>query len=347
MAANVGILLAVAGFIFASSRGNSQADSLSSLASKVTLNPVDRPTSYDVAVDLASATGWSESLAVKNDADSARIQYAAVITGNDVTSKPQVVATALKSHKDIASYTALAGDTVSSIAQKFGVTSDSIRWSNDLSGDSLDAGTKLAVPPVNGIVYTVKSGDTPQSLASKFRASADQITASNDAEISGLKAGEQVLIPNGEIVRATPSYGYGYKGFSWGGLAAIYGGNRYDPGNCTWYAAGKRAAIGRPLPSNLGNASSWLSGAQMSGSGLSTGHTPEVGAVIWYNPPGPFYRSDGGPYLSGVSWAGHVGYVDSVDASGVHVSEMNVHGLYSMGFRTLSPSEATQYWYIY
>jgi len=76
-----------------------------------------------------------------------------------VLSKPQIVATALKSRADIKTYVVQAGETIPALATRFGITSDSIRWSNGLSGDNLNVGTKLTIPPVSGIVYTVKAGD--------------------------------------------------------------------------------------------------------------------------------------------------------------------------------------------
>jgi surface antigen len=105
----------------------------------------------------------------------------------------------------------------------------------------------------------------------------------------------------------------------------------YDYGYCTWYAASKRAAIGRPVPSNLGNASTWLSLARAAG--LATGSTPQAGAVIW-TPPRDYY--------------GHVGFVDSVDPDGTtHVSEMNVAGWNRVSTKTLTAAQAANYGYIY
>lgn len=345
LSANVLVLGLVITFIVTSSSDGtpSVANAFSAANDVSAINPVDRLTSYDIAANIARTVNVPEKYAVKNEADSIKIQYAAVSFGSGIVSKPQIVKTALKSRQDIRDYTVQAGDTVASIAQEFGVTSDSIRWSNNLVSDSLHAGTKLAIPPVNGIVYTVRSGDTIQSLASRFKANAQQITAYNDAELSGIHEGERIIIPDGKIVPVVPTY-YNYSsGFAWG-ASAIYGFNGYDPGNCTWYVANMRLKAGNPVPSNLGNAESWLAGAQAAG--MSIGRVPRPGAVIWYNPrSGPFYRSDTAGQVYRV---GHVGYVDSVDADGTaHISDMNVRGLYSMSYETYSAAQAGEYWYIY
>src|SRR5690606_5827749 len=108
----------------------------------------------------------------------------------------------LKSYKDIQTYVSLKGDNVTKIAEKFGVSSDSIRWSNGIIGDNVPVGSKLLIPPVNGIVYTVKSGDTVASVAAKFKANKSQLIADNDADVYGLRVGTNILIRNGD---ATPA----------------------------------------------------------------------------------------------------------------------------------------------
>src|SRR6185312_1874592 len=143
---------------------------------------------------VARMSNLPETTPISNQAESQASDLTIASTDDNVISKPQVVTTALKSRADIQSYTSATGDTISSVAAKFGVTSDSIRWSNNLTGDNLAAGTKLFIPPVNGLVYQVKTGDTADSLAAKYHASKDQIIAYNDGELSGLQIGEQIII---------------------------------------------------------------------------------------------------------------------------------------------------------
>ncbi|HXR49677.1 MAG TPA: LysM peptidoglycan-binding domain-containing protein, partial [Verrucomicrobiae bacterium] len=225
-------------------------------------------------------------------------------TDDNVISKPQVVTTALKSRADIQSYTSATGDTISSVAAKFGVTSDSIRWSNNLTGDNLAAGTKLVIPPVNGLVYQVKTGDTADSLAAKYHASKDQIIAYNDGELSGLQIGEQIIIPNATVA-TIPSYSSsGGGGFLWGS-GPMYGYNGYDFGYCTWYVATQIS-----VPGNWGNASSWAYYARLSGWNVSK--TPTVGSVA------QTALAAGGE--------GHVAVVDGVNGSMVHIRDMNNYG---------------------
>lgn len=322
--ANVLILGAVAAFVVGGSHGSGHLSSAGVATKTNTANPVDGLTSYDIAANVARVAGLPESTAVDNQAQSARVAVAVSISDTSVVAKPQIVATALKSRQDIQSYVTQAGDTVSSIAQKFGITSDSIKWSNNLSSDTVALGTKLVIPPVNGIVYTVQAGDTIQSLATKFKANADQITAYNDAEISGIKTGEQVLIPNGQIQAVSTRSSFGGVSLSGsftpvysssaGGYCArwasrypcLYGNNGYDYGWCTWYVASRIA-----MPSNWGDARTW--GYYAGQSGWTVSKTPKVGAIV------QTARGD------------HVGYVEQVSADGSQIIYSDMNGLAGWG----------------
>jgi surface antigen len=301
--------------------------------------PLDQLSSADIAVNIAQATGLPEATAITNQADSADADLSIASVASTVVSEPQEVATAFKSRFDIQTYTAQNGDTISSIAAKFNVTSDSIRWSNGLTGNTVSVGTKLAVPPINGIVYTVKQSDTIQSIAQKYNADQAQLIAVNDTEISGLQPGEQIVIPNGQEASAPAAASF--LGISSGGsLAASYAGfgqceyagkaysnYGYDCGYCTWWAAMRRAANGEAVPSNLGEAYSWrYTAAAM---GIPEGNKPQPGAVIWFPDD-------------------HVAYVESVAADGTTtISEMNHEGWGIMDYRTFTASEASSYTYIY
>lgn len=294
-----------------SSHGNIAATS----ATNTVNDPLDQLSSADIAVNLARMTNLPESTAVTNQADSVSAELSMSPEETTVISKPQVVMTDLKSRKDIATYITKDGDTIASVAAQFNVTSDSITWSNGLNGNALSPGSKLLVPPVNGIVYTVKDGDTIDSLASKYHAGKDQIVAYNDAEISGIHTGEVILIPNGQQPVAAPAYttAASYGGGLWGGGSAVYGSNGYDYGYCTWYAAQRRAQLGKPVPANLGDAYTWVYRA--ASFGMPTGGAPAVGAVAM--------KHSGAP--------GHVAVVEAVNGDGSFwISEMNSYGQVSM-----------------
>jgi len=323
VAANVVVLGVVIAFVVANSHKN-QTGAVGVLAdtNAAAAKPVDGLTAYDIAANVARIANLPESTPIANQAQSAHVAVAVSASDTNIVAKPQIVATALKSREDIKTYTAQPGDSVSSIAQKFDVTSDSIKWSNGLRSDSVTLGSRLAIPPINGVVYTVKAGDTIQSLATTYKANVDQITAANDAEIAGIYPGEQILIPGGQIqaVAAVSSYNvyggsftplYGSSAGSYcakwvGRYPCLYGNNGYDYGWCTWYVASRIS-----MPSNWGNASTWAYYASQSGWTVSK--TPRVGAIV------QTARGD------------HVGYVEQASADGSQIIYSDMNGLAGWG----------------
>jgi len=70
--------------------------------------------------------------------------------------------------RGVEEYTVQPGDILFTIANRFGVSPETILWNNQ---DTLDndphrilPGTKLIIPPVSGIIHTVQEGDTLEAL---------------------------------------------------------------------------------------------------------------------------------------------------------------------------------------
>jgi len=110
-------------------------------------------------------------------------------------------------------YTIQPGDTLSSLAEKFGVSVDTIRWANQKKIRStktvLKAGDTLLIPPVTGIVHKVKSGETVYSIAKKYDVSAQAIVDfpfndfTND-ETFALAVGQTLVVPDGVMPDVRP-----------------------------------------------------------------------------------------------------------------------------------------------
>lgn len=312
-------------------------------------NPLDSLSSADIAVTVALMTNMPQTTAVINHADSANTSEEIVPSGSQSIAKPQILKTELKTKSDIQDYLVVDGDTVDSVAQKFGVSSNSIRWSNNITGGGLHAGTKIVIPPVNGIVYTIKNGDTANALASRYRSNEARIIAFNDAEINGFVEGERIVIPDGELVQ-TARGGFSGVGTAYGFVATYGPANGYDFGWCTWHAANRRMQAGSPVPTNLGNAVTWASRARAAG--MTVSDTPIAGAVIWHD------QSVSGYVAGGL---GHVAYVESVNPDGsIIVSDMNSRGFTNpdatgspaggwarVSYRLVPPSDFYKYDFIY
>lgn len=101
------------------------------------------------------------------------------------------------------------GETVSTIAEKYGITSDTIRWQNKLTSDKLTEGQVIQIVPVTGVAHKVAPGDTIYSIAKKYNAEPQAIvdfpfnTFSND-ETFELAVGQIVVVPDGVPPKEVP-----------------------------------------------------------------------------------------------------------------------------------------------
>ncbi len=95
-------------------------------------------------------------------------------------------------------YTVKAGDTISSIASRFGLKVNTILWSNKLSKYSIiRPGDKLTIPPEDGVIHTIKKGDTIKKIADLYQADELSIIEANDINPLALTVGTTIFIPDG------------------------------------------------------------------------------------------------------------------------------------------------------
>ncbi len=66
-------------------------------------------------------------------------------------------------------YIVQAGDDLWAIAEKFGITAQTLAYANDIPDLSLIfIGQELVIPPADGVLYTTVEGDTVESIAAEF-----------------------------------------------------------------------------------------------------------------------------------------------------------------------------------
>lgn len=105
----------------------------------------------------------------------------------------------------ISVYTVRDGDTLSQIASMFGVSINTIIWSNNIHGGVIHPGDTLVILPITGVRHTIAKGETLASLAKDFKANADEIAQYNGLDASApLAVGTSIIIPNGEIAAPAP-----------------------------------------------------------------------------------------------------------------------------------------------
>jgi murein DD-endopeptidase MepM/ murein hydrolase activator NlpD len=153
----------------------------------------------------------------------------------DVTPLTQV---SDKPRSENESYPVQEGDTFKSIADKYGVSVESVKWANpDIDEKKVKAGSKIIVPPVTGVVQVVKAGETVYSVAKKYNVDAQSIvdfpfnTFTNDETFS-LAIGQELVVPDGVMPKdEAPAPSRLYQTPNAGSVTAT--------GNWVWPAAGK------------------------------------------------------------------------------------------------------------
>lgn len=102
---------------------------------------------------------------------------------------------------EIRVYTVREGDSLSQVAEMFGVTTNTILWANDLPrATQIQPDDVLVILPVAGVQHIIKSGDTLSSIAKKYDGDAEEILAFNQlTDASDLSVGGALIIPGGTV----------------------------------------------------------------------------------------------------------------------------------------------------
>jgi len=103
----------------------------------------------------------------------------------------------------VLTYLVQPGDTASSIAQRFGLTPETILWGNQgLSTDAgnLQVGLELNILPIDGVLHTVREGDTLATLQARYGIAAEVIlefpgNGLADQENPMLTVGQKLVVP--------------------------------------------------------------------------------------------------------------------------------------------------------
>lgn len=328
----------VIGLVFWGSLDKQSGDttlSLDSFAANDYNISVDQLSELYVVADLSDALGLASASDVASNYMVTTTMYDSGQTSAGKLEKPNL--TNIVVSRGVIEHVVEEGENIDTIAAKYKVSADNIRWSNNLKTVDVAAGTVLSLPSTNGIVYTVKAGDTAESIAEKYGSTAEEIISLNDLELSGISEGAKIVVKGGslpeterpEYVPPAPvvqrrTYTYTYLGSTSERqniqvVGYFYGlGGPYGAGQCTQWAWYNR----KDLPSNLGNANVWA--ARAAAMGYVVNRTPSAGAI--------FQTSSG--------WYGHVGYVESVNGDGsIVVTEMN-YGVNYRVIRSTIPASA-------
>lgn len=103
-------------------------------------------------------------------------------------------------------YTVKAGDTLSTIASRYGVSVVRLKRANRLSGDSLRIGDRLEIPTLVAVsevpkrvaqsrTHRVRSGESLYTIGKRYGVSVDRIKAANGLRRNTIRVGQELVIP--------------------------------------------------------------------------------------------------------------------------------------------------------
>ncbi|MGI6209440.1 MAG: peptidoglycan DD-metalloendopeptidase family protein [Anaerolineae bacterium] len=101
-------------------------------------------------------------------------------------------------------YVVQPGDTLSTVAQSFGLSQKTVIWANEAlveERDLLSVGQELVIPPLDGALHKVAEGDTIAAIAEKYKVDPGQIT-----EYPGNRFGEDGSLLVGSILVVPGAY---------------------------------------------------------------------------------------------------------------------------------------------
>ncbi|MDP2629475.1 MAG: peptidoglycan DD-metalloendopeptidase family protein [Candidatus Harrisonbacteria bacterium] len=167
---------------------------------------------------------------------------------------------------EVITYTIKEGDNLSILAEKFGISLNTLLWANSgVSANKIRPGQEIVILPVSGVRHIVKSGDTLSSIASKYQVTTAQIKEFNEIEDNVIVLNQELVIPGGKplsspraiasrsVANNTPSYAGYYarpaSGYNWG---LLHGNNGIDIANACGSTGIYAAAAGTIIKTAYG-----------------------------------------------------------------------------------------------
>lgn len=91
-----------------------------------------------------------------------------VLAGTAIFGATHPLSNLIPSRDGLEHYRVREGDTLSGIAARFGITVQTLRWSNPSLASVLTLGQELVILPISGLLYSVKDGDSLEAVASRY-----------------------------------------------------------------------------------------------------------------------------------------------------------------------------------
>ena len=171
-------------------------------------NPVQTPQVAAQEVAFSAEVSRMESMAVSTVAEEPVTHvYAAAVTPEPVATPPAAIlepAPILEPPPIFSVYTVQPGDTVSTIAARYGLKPESIVWNNVEINDKdfLAEGQFLRIPATDGVIHEVRLDETLSDIAARYSVDLNAITTFTSNGIKtpdDIQEKQLVFVPGGTV----------------------------------------------------------------------------------------------------------------------------------------------------
>lgn len=162
-----------------------------------------------------------------------------------------------RARNQVITYTIQKGDTIYDIAQRFGLTQETIGWSNDRRAVwTLQPGDVLNIPPTDGVYHQAIGEASLRQIAEQYQVDDPFVVIDSEAnQLAGFTpemtppSGTWVFIPGGqaEEINWAPQIEVVQGGTSGGGGGNLVTFQPGDPGSCRPQPPGVGGGWGRPM----------------------------------------------------------------------------------------------------
>jgi murein DD-endopeptidase MepM/ murein hydrolase activator NlpD len=147
-----------------------------------------------------------EASARQNGGDEDPSQFLLVEEGFLMKTSSLTDQTARRAYGEGLLHTVEAGESIDSIAEKYHVSPDTVRWANTFPpGLGLQPGQQLIILPVDGVLHTVARGQTLLAIAELYDRPLEEIIRQNQIQGGVIIAGQELIIPGGHPILQRPT----------------------------------------------------------------------------------------------------------------------------------------------
>lgn len=173
---------------------NNLTSNLLNIGQTLKIPTEEKPVTGDYTIYTISKGDSLYSIAQKyNTTVDALVKYNNLSSTNLKVGEQLLIPT---SESKLNTYTVKSGDSLYSIAKKYGITVDELKKANGLTSNNLSLNQKLVIPETKGeIGYVVKVGDSLYSIAQKYNIKVDELKKANGLTTNTLTIGQELTIP--------------------------------------------------------------------------------------------------------------------------------------------------------